>query len=180
MSIIHVVAVANNNAIGKGNMLPWHLPEDLKHFREVTMGQTVVVGSNTYRSIQAYSKGCPLPGRDIIVISSTPVTSQQLIDEFGHYSNVKYWTKPLFDLEKETSKKDYYVIGGSQLYNTYKADRILMTRVFIDVEDADSFYKKDDDSFYLYALSSEFLKSSSGLEYKFYEFRSKEKYPVTL
>lgn len=177
MAIIHVVAVADNNAIGKGNLLPWNLPEDLKHFREVTMGQTVVVGSNTFRSIQAYAKGQPLPGRDIIVISSTPTSVQKLIDEYGLYSNVKYWTKPLFDLEKDKQDKDYYIIGGSQLYRTYEADRIIMTRIFTSVEDADSFYEQDESKFYLYSLSTDLLVSGTGLSYKFYEYRSRSKYP---
>ena len=62
-----VVAVAQNRAIGKDNHLLCHLPEDMRHFREVTLGRPVIMGRKTWESLpEAF---CPLPGRNNIVVS---------------------------------------------------------------------------------------------------------------
>lgn len=61
-----VAAVAANGVIGAGNRMPWHLPEDLKHFKALTLGHPVIMGRRTYESI-----GKPLPGRENIVVSRT-------------------------------------------------------------------------------------------------------------
>jgi dihydrofolate reductase len=62
-----LAAVASNGVIGKDNHLPWHLPEDLKHFKKLTLGHPVIMGRRTWESL-----GRPLPGRDNIVISGQP------------------------------------------------------------------------------------------------------------
>ncbi len=62
--IIIIVAIAENGVIGRDGKLPWHLPSDLKHFKETTMGYPLVMGRKTYESI-----GRPLPGRDNIVLT---------------------------------------------------------------------------------------------------------------
>jgi dihydrofolate reductase len=62
-----VVAIASNGVIGKDGKLPWRLPEDLKHFKKVTMGHPIVMGRRTWESLP-----CALPGRDNIVVSRRP------------------------------------------------------------------------------------------------------------
>ncbi|MCK4812845.1 MAG: dihydrofolate reductase, partial [Candidatus Marinimicrobia bacterium] len=62
--VIIIVAMTNKRIIGKGNELPWHIPEDLKNFKRLTTGNTVIMGENTYLSI-----GKSLPKRNNIVIS---------------------------------------------------------------------------------------------------------------
>ena len=62
-----VAAVARNGIIGAKSQLPWHLPEDLKHFRKITLGHPVIMGRRTWESL-----GKPLPGRENIVISRKP------------------------------------------------------------------------------------------------------------
>lgn len=64
MRLSILVAMAKNRVIGQNNQLPWHLPADLKHFKFLTMGQTIVMGRKTYESI-----GRPLPGRENIIIT---------------------------------------------------------------------------------------------------------------
>lgn len=59
-----IVAIGKNNGIGKNNQLLWHIPEDLKNFKKITTGKTVIMGRNTYESI-----GRPLPNRVNIVLS---------------------------------------------------------------------------------------------------------------
>ena len=67
MQIALIVAVSQNNVIGRDNQLPWHLPEDLQYFKSVTMGKPILMGRKTYESI-----GRPLPGRTNIVITRDP------------------------------------------------------------------------------------------------------------
>ena len=64
MKLYHVAAVAKNRVIGKNGKLPWHFPADLKHFKELTWGSTVVMGRKTFESL-----GKPLPGRENFVLS---------------------------------------------------------------------------------------------------------------
>ena len=59
-----IAAISDNRAIGKGNSMPWHIPEDLKYFKKTTAGSTVVMGMKTFLSI-----GKPLPGRTNIVVT---------------------------------------------------------------------------------------------------------------
>ncbi|MHB1946920.1 MAG: type 3 dihydrofolate reductase [Gammaproteobacteria bacterium] len=65
MRIAAIVAMSENRVIGKDNQLPWHLPADLAHFKEVTTGKSIIMGRKTYESI-----GRPLPNRNNIVVSS--------------------------------------------------------------------------------------------------------------
>ena len=71
-----IVAVGENNEIGKNNQLLWHIPEDLKNFKKITMGKTVIMGKNTYKSI-----GKPLPNRKNIVLSRNPLEIEEKIKE---------------------------------------------------------------------------------------------------
>lgn len=68
MSVSLVAAVAENGVIGRGGGLPWHLPDDLRWFKQLTMGHAVVIGRRTYESL-----GRPLPGRRWIVLSRDPL-----------------------------------------------------------------------------------------------------------
>ena len=67
MKLSIIVAMSDNHVIGKNNKLPWHLPEDLKRFKDITHGHTVIMGRKTFEAI-----GKPLPGRLNIVLSSNP------------------------------------------------------------------------------------------------------------
>jgi dihydrofolate reductase len=64
MRIASIVAMDENRVIGNENKLPWHLPADLRHFKQVTMGKPIIMGRKTYESI-----GRPLPGRSNVVIT---------------------------------------------------------------------------------------------------------------
>lgn len=164
--IKHIVAMNDSRAIGANNKLPWHLPEDLQLFREETLGRTIYMGTNTFKSILAYSKnGSILPGRHIRVISSSPAKVQTLIDEYGIYPNVDYWTKPMLDiLIKSHPSLEVLIVGGAQLYAAYPPDEVLATRVHIDVEGADTFYPHDIFNLY-YTNAAERRVSKVGLEY---------------
>lgn len=65
MRIAAILAMSENRVIGKDNRLPWHLPADLQHFKEITMGKPIIMGRRTYESI-----GKPLPGRCNVIVSA--------------------------------------------------------------------------------------------------------------
>ena len=117
-----IVAHAQNGTIGLAGNMPWRLPEDLKHFKEVTMGHPVIMGRVTHESI-----GRPLPGRDNIVISRNPDyrpegcrTATSLEEAAGMIKNDEL----------------AFVIGGAQIYAQALplADRFYLTRVEADYQ----------------------------------------------
>lgn len=126
-----IVAVADNHAIGKGNALPWHLPEDLKFFKRTTMGYPVIMGRKTFQSI-----GKPLPGRMNIVLSSDPFLS--LPDGTVHFQDIDTALVHLKDLGTE----EVFIIGGGKVYSRTMsiADRMYITRVHCTIDEADTFF----------------------------------------
>jgi dihydrofolate reductase len=129
MIISLVVAAATNNAIGKDGKLPWNLPNDMKHFKNVTWGMPIVMGRKTFESL-----GKALPGRKNIVIT------RQLAWKAEGTVAVKNIEDALF-VAKETDAKEVMVIGGGEIYKTLfdKAKRIYLTRVEAEPE-ADTFF----------------------------------------
>lgn len=121
--LVLVLARAKNGVIGKGGGLPWHLPEDLKHFRKVTTGHAIIMGRKTYDSI-----GRPLPQRRSIVISRTP----GLVIEG---CEVAPSLEAAIALAKTTDDEPR-VIGGAEIYRQAlpRASRIFLTEVDRDVE----------------------------------------------
>jgi dihydrofolate reductase len=129
MNISLVVAAATNNAIGKEGQMPWHLPNDMKHFKNVTWGMPVVMGRKTFDSL-----GKPLPGRKNIVI-----TRQQGWSAEGTVA-VKNIEDALF-VARQADVHEVMVIGGGEIYKALfeKAKRIYLTRVHAEPE-ADTFF----------------------------------------
>jgi dihydrofolate reductase len=129
MTISLVVAAATNNAIGKEGKLPWHLPNDMKHFKNVTWGMPVVMGRKTFESL-----GKVLPGRKNIVISR-----QHGLQIEGTIT-VRNIDDALF-VAKQTDAREVMVIGGGEIYKVLfdKAKRIYLTRVEAEPE-ADTFF----------------------------------------
>jgi len=131
MKITIIAAASDNAVIGKDNKLLWNLPDDMKFFKEKTMGHTVVVGRKTFESIP--EKFRPLPGRNNIVI-----TSQTHLGDGGGYVIAKSLKSALEFAQEED---EVFVIGGAQVYNDAMplADKIYLTHVFADL-DGDVFF----------------------------------------
>lgn len=121
MIILGPIAVSENNVIGNKNNLPWHLPEDLKHFKDLTLGKTVVMGRKTYESIVARLKK-PLPGRKNVVI-----TRQK---DFVVPEGVLVFNS-LEEAAKQLSAEDLYIIGGAEIFKLALpfAQKMYLTRV---------------------------------------------------
>jgi dihydrofolate reductase len=126
-SLSLIVAVAANGVIGRGGTLPWHLSGDLRRFREITMGHTLIMGRRTYESI-----GRPLPGRESIVITRQPSFAAPGCQVVGDWSEALAIARP---------DRDVFVIGGRQLFELALpvADRLYWTVVGASV-DGDVFF----------------------------------------
>ncbi|TFF35933.1 dihydrofolate reductase [Mucilaginibacter psychrotolerans] len=132
MIISIIVAIAENYAIGKNNQLLWHLPNDLKHFRDVTTGRTVIMGRKTFDSV-----GKPLPRRRNIV-----VTRQDI--EISGCEVVKSIEEGLALCGPE---EEVMIVGGAEIYRQAMpiTNRIYLTIVH-QAFDADTFFPQIDDA----------------------------------
>jgi dihydrofolate reductase len=122
MIISLLVAASTNNVIGKEGKLLWHLPNDMKFFKNTTWGMPVVMGRKTYESLA----GEPLPGRFNFVI-----TRSRDWDPHNEKAKVVAGLTEAIDAAAETDCRETFVIGGGQIYAEAMAiaDRIYMTRV---------------------------------------------------
>jgi len=127
MGVSIIVAAAANNVIGRHGALPWHLPEDLRRFRALTMGKPLVMGRLTHEAI-----GRPLPGRRNIVISRQP----------GYRAEgCEVVASPAAALDAAAGADEIMVIGGGRVYRQLLplTDRIYLTRVHARPE-GDAFF----------------------------------------
>jgi dihydrofolate reductase len=111
-----------NKVIGKGPDLPWHIPEDLKHFKEITTGKTVIMGLVTYKSI-----GKALPNRNNIVMSFNKIK----LDD----AEVATSVNEALEIAKK-HKKDIFIIGGASIYKVFLpiADKLYISHIKKDYE----------------------------------------------
>ncbi len=132
MTATLVVAVGHDGAIGVGGALPWHAPEDLAHFRAVTMGHTLVLGRVTWESI-----GRPLPGRRMVVVSR-----QDLVLPDGVVRAAS--PEVALDLARTTDPAPC-VVGGAQVYAALldRVTEVHLTDVDVAVEGADAHFRLD-------------------------------------
>jgi len=144
MIISLIAAASTNNVIGKDNKLLWHLPNDMKFFRNTTWGMPVVMGRKTYDALA----GEPLPGRFNFVITRNR-------DWDPHNDKVKVVSSLESAIEgaRETDCKEVFVIGGGEIYmqSMSVASKIYLTRVHTVVE-GDAFFPVVDES--LWQLTS--------------------------
>lgn len=120
------MAMAKNNVIGKENDLPWYIPEDLKRFRELTSGGTVLMGRKTFESILSRN-GKPLPNRTNVVL--TRDKSYRAPDGVLLFYSVD-------DAIQKLECEELFVIGGGQIFSLLKdqVDKIYLTRVDKKIE----------------------------------------------
>ena len=128
-----IVAMEENQGIGKGGRIPWRLPADQQNFKTVTMGHHLIIGRKTWESI-----GRPLPGRVMVVITSDP----------GYDAPGCLIVSSLdegLSLVRERDETECFIGGGARLYDEAFpiADRIYLTRVHASVETDVSFPEFD-------------------------------------
>jgi len=148
-----IAAMANQRVIGKDNKMPWHLPEDLRHFKALTLGKPVVMGRKTYESI-----GRPLPGRHNIVISRQTELQIEGVTVVASFEQAK---------KIAGNCEELVVIGGGQLYAEVLAesDILYLTHISLSVE-GDTYFPDWDDGTWL-EISKNTAVNDKGLAYSF-------------
>jgi dihydrofolate reductase len=156
MSIIGIVAVDQNLAIGKGGRLPWHYSADMKFFKETTIGNAVVMGRRTWLTLKG-----PLKDRQNIVLSrEQDLPSQDSLIVLRHVDSVIDFIS--------SQDVHLFVIGGAQVYESFlpHIERWIVTEVPLTVAGADTFMPANFlDGFEMYELR----QLDEGLRVKFYE-----------
>ena len=150
-----IAAVARNGVIGHRNRMPWHLPEDLKRFRQLTLGHAVIMGRRTFESI-----GWPLAGRNNIVVTRSPDWTRSGCHTAHSLAAA---------LAAVREPQDAFVIGGAQIYALALpiASRLYMTEIECDFE-GDAFFPEFDRSRWRQASrESRVLDGAGGFSYHF-------------
>jgi dihydrofolate reductase len=173
-----IVAIADNNAIGKDNNLLWHISEDLKFFKKTTMGCPVIMGRRTFESI-----GRPLPKRLNIIVSRNGFDAPEGVEVVSSLEaayNLAASSYMLNVLPSDVSGKvetfpvqRAFVIGGGQIYAQAleNADRLIVTHVHTVIPDADTFFPVIDSSVWQIENRSEMQHDEeSGYDFEFVEY----------
>lgn len=150
-------AEARNGAIGRDGAMPWHLPEDLAHFKRVTLGAPVIMGRRTWESLPERFR--PLPGRVNIVVTRDP-------DYVAEGATVV----ASLAAAVEYAETDAWIMGGGQLYREALplANELVVTRIELDVPDADTFAPEfENDPQWRLQDPGTPLTAASGLGYRF-------------
>ena len=142
MTVSIVVAISENHVIGKDNKLLWHLPKDLKHFKDITMGHTVIMGRKTYDSV-----GRPLPKRRNIIITRQAIT----IEGCEIVSSIE----AALGLCKD--ENEVFIVGGAEIYKQvlHQTDRIYLTVVH-QIFEGDSYFPAIDKHIWKEVLREDF------------------------
>lgn len=150
-----IVAHSTNHVIGKDNTLPWDYPEDLKHFKNITTGKTILMGRKTFESI-----GRPLPNRTNIVLTRNTSRSADWVQVMNNFHDAlkKY----------EDSEEELIVIGGQQIYELFfpYTTKLYITQIKREVE-GDTYYPQ-------YLEKFEESKREMHDEYDFVEYEKKK------
>jgi dihydrofolate reductase len=156
-----IVAMSSNRVIGVNNSLPWHLSEDLKHFKTLTTGHTILMGRKTYESI-----GKPLPNRRNIVISRN-------LNAFYGGVEVVHSLEDAFSTS--SNDKEVFIIGGSNIYeqSLHLVEHLYITEIKKAFE-GDAFFPEIDKSLWTES-ARETHTSSDGLEFSFVSLQKKIK-----
>jgi len=140
-----IVAASTNHAIGKNNQLLWHLPNDLKFFKNTTWASVVIMGRKTFESVNK-----PLPGRINIVITRQKDWNADQVIKVNDLETA-------LDEARKTNCKEIFIIGGGEIYRSSMqlADRIYLTRVHTMI-DGDTFFPELDHASWRLTSSSSF------------------------
>ena len=130
-----MVARSDNRVIGRDNDLVWHMPADLKYFKETTVGHYVVMGRKTYESVNK-----PLPGRLNIIVTRQP-------DYYREGCMVVHDVEEAFRLGEQNGQQELFVLGGAQIYalTLPRVDRIYLTEIKAEFE-GDTYFPKIDET----------------------------------
>lgn len=158
-----IVAKASNNVIGNNNQLIWHLPNDLKHFKNLTTNHPIIMGRKTYESL-----GRPLPNRTNIVITrDANFTDEKVVITHSLDEAIK---------KAEEINNDFFVIGGGEIYKQAMliADELYITEVHHEFEGDTYFPEIDEEVFEEISRENHIKDEKHPHAYSFISYRRKE------
>ena len=167
MTINIIAAMAKNRVIGKGGKLPWHIPEDLKYFRDLTSGRSnvIIMGFNTWKSLPTFPN--PLSNRSSIVITKNN----------KHLVRTLVYSKPEdinFDNELfNCVYKNVWICGGESIYNYY-IDKPYIDKIYLNEIDknisGDTYFPEIPSNFSLIKKSDNYIFNINALQFGYYNF----------
>ncbi len=160
MSYSIIAAIGKNNELGKDNGLIWHLPNDLKFFKEVTTGKTIIMGRRTFESLPRM-----LPNRKHVVLSSS--------NDFPDGVLVFHSLEEILDYFKDFNE-ELFVIGGASIYKLFLeyASCLYLTEIDKECSEADAYFPKFDKNLYDKEIIKE--NSDNGINYTHVLYKRKE------
>jgi len=162
-----IVAVAENGVIGRNNALPWYLPNDLKYFKQTTMGKPVIMGRKTYESI-----GKPLPGRTNIVITRQADYQPEGVKVVNSVEAARELAESVCLID---GQEEAMIMGGAEIYTLAlpHTDRLYLTEVHADVE-GDAFFPEYDKSLWQEVAREDFAaEGPNPYNYSFVVYEAK-------
>jgi dihydrofolate reductase len=163
-----IVAVGENNEIGDGEDLLWHLPADMNFFKENTQGADVIMGRKTYDSIPKRFR--PLPNRTNIVITR----NTDYVAEEGVY--LCHSIKDAFEIAENCNTTEKFIIGGGSIYNTTLpyAEELYVTKVHQKFPDANTFFPEIDPEIWEETWREDHQKDEKNIfAYSFVKYKKK-------
>lgn len=159
MKLTMIAAIGKNNELGKDNKLLWHLPQDMKFFREQTKGHSIIMGRKTFESLPGL-----LPHRHHIVISRSHPDLPKEVEIFD--------SPDAFIEAYQDTEEEIFVIGGAMIYKEFLpcAYRLLLTEIDQDY-DADAFFPKFDQEDYTKTILTDITEE--GVHYHHIEYKRK-------
>lgn len=131
-----IAAMAENRAIGVNNTIPWHIPEDFRYFKRITMGKPIIMGRKTFESLPGI-----LPGRPHLIISRGGFEHENT----QSFTAIDDAIDTASQMASEAGHKEVFIIGGAQIYKQCltRADRLYLTEIKMDIE-GDAFFPEFD------------------------------------
>ncbi len=161
-TVIAIVAFGDNFEIGCNGDLIWHIKEDLKRFKQLTMGHPIIMGRKTRDSLPK-----ALPGRTNIVVTRNP-------DYTAQDSLIAHSIEDALKLAREAEGSDkIYIIGGGQIYEQawQYLDEIEVTHIYDNSEEADTFFPKFSPEGWELFSTSDMCETADGFEFKYESYR---------
>lgn len=163
MTVTIVVAMGSDGVIGVGGDMPWHLPEDLAHFKRVTLGHPMIMGRKTYESI-----GRPLPGRTTIVVTRQAGWSAGGVQVAGEFDEALALASAFDD--------EVFIVGGAQIYAEALSRGVVNKMIVTQIDSApagDTYFPEVDWNDWTETQREEFPDSTPGFSIVTYELHSR-------
>lgn len=165
MTVSIIAIVAANDVIGRGNELPWHMPADLKRFKQLTMGHHLIMGRKTFQSV-----GKPLPGRINVIVTRS-------VDFNPDGVAVARSVEEAISKAEAAGDDEIFIAGGAEIYGQtlHRADRMYITRLHGEPQ-GDTFFPEFDDVNEWQLVDAEHFEADEKNEYP-YSFLTYERQP---